>query len=691
MVGLIARKAITHRSARDPNHCHRAWCGCAGAQRCGRVSSPRMPRSRGDGDDRGAPAAASRTAGPPKTSTATPPTTGRITGTVEAPDLDAPLAGATVTIVGTPRRPRPPTTRATTSSTSRPGTCKLRAEFAGFKHRGARRSRSTAGASVELDFELATVPLLNETIVVVGSRTPRTNVDSPVAGRRRHRRGDRAQRPHRDRPHPRTARAVVHLDAADDRRRQRSRRSREPARPRPRPGARARQRQAPPPQRAAARQRHVRPRHRRHRSQRDPGRLDQADRDPARRRGRRSTAPTRSPASSTSSPRTRPTCSTSSTRPASPRRATARSSRRRANYGFKVGEKGFLNVTGEFLQREATNRAGAYTGTVYTRRPRDGRPDARARRAHARRLRDEDRRGRRDDGHGRVQPRAAVRRRRAVLQLRRRLAPPRRGRPASIGSRSRTRRTSPSSIPNGFLPEIHPTIDDTSITVGMRRKGDVERRREPDARRERVPVRHRELGQRVARHVEPDDVRRRHAARRRETVANLDLLHKLDIRTRQVARRSCSAASCASRTTRSTRGDEASYALGNATYGTPPQPKLPGAQVFPGFQPSNEVDRTRDNVGVYAGVESELNKDLALDLGGRFENYSDFGQLADRQGRGAREARRRAVAARRREHRLPRAVAAAAVVLERVDAVPARRDRRAAADAGADEQQRRAR
>ena len=33
--------------------------------------------------------------------------------------------------------------------------------------------------------------LLNETIVVVGSRTPRTNVESPVAGRRRDRRGDR--------------------------------------------------------------------------------------------------------------------------------------------------------------------------------------------------------------------------------------------------------------------------------------------------------------------------------------------------------------------------------------------------------------------------------------------------------------------------------------------------------------------
>src|SRR6185503_8067506 len=37
-----------------------------------------------------------------------------------------------------------------------------------------------------------------------------------------------------------------------------------------------------------------------------------------------------------------------------------------ANYGFKIGDKGFLNVTAEFLRRDATNRSGVYTGTVYT-------------------------------------------------------------------------------------------------------------------------------------------------------------------------------------------------------------------------------------------------------------------------------------------------------------------------------------
>jgi iron complex outermembrane receptor protein len=72
-------------------------------------------------------------------------------------------------------------------------------------------------------------------------------------------------------------------------------------------------------------------------------------------------------------------------------------------------------------------------------------------------------------------------------------------------------------------------------------------------------------------------------------------------------------------------GDQASYQIGTSTTASG-APKLPGAQVFPGFQPSNEVDRTRDNIGIYGGVESELNKAIALDVGGRFENYSDFGQ-----------------------------------------------------------------
>ena len=35
------------------------------------------------------------------------------------------------------------------------------------------------------------------------------------------------------------------------------------------------------------------------------------------------------------------------------------------NYGFHIGEKGYLNVTGEYVKRGATNRTGLYTGQVW--------------------------------------------------------------------------------------------------------------------------------------------------------------------------------------------------------------------------------------------------------------------------------------------------------------------------------------
>jgi iron complex outermembrane receptor protein len=35
------------------------------------------------------------------------------------------------------------------------------------------------------------------------------------------------------------------------------------------------------------------------------------------------------------------------------------------NYGLKVGQKGFVNITGEYVSRGATNRTGTYTGQLY--------------------------------------------------------------------------------------------------------------------------------------------------------------------------------------------------------------------------------------------------------------------------------------------------------------------------------------
>lgn len=54
-----------------------------------------------------------------------------------------------------------------------------------------------------------------------------------------------------------------------------------------------------------------------------------------------------------------------------------------------------------------------------------------------------------------------------------------------------------------------------------------------------------------------------------------------------------------------------------------------GAQVFPGFQPSNEVDATRNAKSVYIDLEGDILPKLRLGVAGRYENYSDFGDTTN--------------------------------------------------------------
>ena len=54
-----------------------------------------------------------------------------------------------------------------------------------------------------------------------------------------------------------------------------------------------------------------------------------------------------------------------------------------------------------------------------------------------------------------------------------------------------------------------------------------------------------------------------------------------------------------------------------------------GAQVFPGFRPSNEVDRSRDSVAGYVDLETDVLRWLRLGVAGRTEHYSDFGSTVN--------------------------------------------------------------
>ncbi len=74
---------------------------------------------------------------------------------------------------------------------------------------------------------------------------------------------------------------------------------------------------------------------------------------------------------------------------------------------------------------------------------------------------------------------------------------------------------------------------------------------------------------------------------------------------------------------RISRGDEASYILG------PEASWYPGAQGFGGFMPENEVDAHRHNLAAYLDLKYELRDWITFDSAVRAENYSDFGTTLD--------------------------------------------------------------
>ncbi|MGH9884571.1 MAG: carboxypeptidase regulatory-like domain-containing protein, partial [bacterium] len=101
-----------------------------------------------------------------------------ISGTTRSPDLDAPLSGAVITVEGTGIVAR-------TDASGRfqltvpPGRITLRATFDGFRS-AERQLTAESGKALDVDFPLGLDQLLTEVVVVVGSRTPRTNVETPV-------------------------------------------------------------------------------------------------------------------------------------------------------------------------------------------------------------------------------------------------------------------------------------------------------------------------------------------------------------------------------------------------------------------------------------------------------------------------------------------------------------------------------
>jgi len=74
-----------------------------------------------------------------------------------------------------------------------------------------------------------------------------------------------------------------------------------------------------------------------------------------------------------------------------------------------------------------------------------------------------------------------------------------------------------------------------------------------------------------------------------------------------------------------TAGEPDSYRYGGVLLPNGMQTQ-PGAQVFPGFRPQNEVDEDRDAIGAYIDLEANITEAFLASVAVRGESYSDFGE-----------------------------------------------------------------
>ncbi|RMI14114.1 MAG: TonB-dependent receptor, partial [Calditrichaeota bacterium] len=320
------------------------------------------------------------------------------------------------------------------------------------------------------------------------------------------------------------------------------------------------------------------------------------------------------------------------------------------NYGFKIGSTGFFNITGEYLDRGRTNRSTTWTGKIFNDSDspitqfRDGKewtflPDDQelARRGLTR-----------DDfsmktGQGKAQMGAVFYNTKVPL-----------GENAefySFGGLTyrngfatgfyrlpyQEERVNLNVYPNGFLPEIHTKIRDYSAAFGVKglHKGwivdgslalggnsftfNIENSINASIG-ESSPVSF-DAG----------------TLRFRQFTGNVDVLRNIDTGGAVKSLSVAFGAEVRVENYQIEAGQFESYSLGNGgdrpgiDFDTTSSggPKNPGSQVFPGFQPANEVDRYRNSIGLYAEVESDVTDQLLLSAAGRFENYSDFGSTVN--------------------------------------------------------------
>ena len=341
------------------------------------------------------------------------------------------------------------------------------------------------------------------------------------------------------------------------------------------------------------------------------------------------------------------------------------------NYGFKLGKKGYANLTAEYQNRGATNRMKAYTGPIWFA----GSPTGKTSLSEFDYFNVADQGGKtrqfRDDstlannglnrsdfnmrvGNSAVQSYGAVLN--AAYPLTEKIEVyafggvnqkmgnaagfyrlPNQGtqNAADLYLQPNT------NLPLGFLPQINTNILDASGAVGVRGKiknwdFDVSNTygtnilrynvgNSLNASREAFRIANPSLG------LQPQTSFDCGSLAFAQNTTNIDFSHHTDNLFHGV--NFAVGGEYRSDIYKQNNGEEASYKnYGLVTYKAQNGQdsvvdklrKAGGAQVFPGFRPENNIANTRTNASVYADMEADFTANFMMGIAFRYENYSDF-------------------------------------------------------------------
>ncbi|MCB8994799.1 MAG: TonB-dependent receptor [Bacteroidales bacterium] len=298
-----------------------------------------------------------------------------------------------------------------------------------------------------------------------------------------------------------------------------------------------------------------------------------------------------------------------------------------ANYGFTIAKKGFVNISSEFKRREATNRAGLYQGLIYRTADQDGltpqqNADLDNQELISHGLSREDFRmqlGNSALADGNIYINSEIPLSSSIdfyafggLNFRDSKSAGDYRLPNDPG------RSNLAVYPNGFLPEIEAKLGDQFVSTGF--KGEVGNWTSDIS----YTYGHNEIRFFVNNSTNasmgaasPTEFKSG-GIEYGQNVLNLDLSRDFGEQFNLSLFRISFGSEFRMENYRINAGEESSWINQN-------QLSYPGAQGYPGYQPSDAVDASRNNFALYTDLSTKFTKNWLLELAGRFEDYSDFG------------------------------------------------------------------